>query len=337
MISPGLATILRSGRADFNARFLAARRLHPDLDPAAFAGFLESAVDELAQAVEQVRPDRLGEVVQVAYDAGLELVGQKLAGAGARLDDIEQAWREILPAAAGVVAGSPGRLIPAVCNAAHQLASTPGASCGKWIERMTALIGQCADADGFARLGQVLAWRAGLPHLRAGALEVAGSLPESLALAAVEAGPGAIWNDVRAKLLAQPWFDPSRGSAGASASMRVVAQAGTFKGFGGLFIEPPSVVSAGDHFLVRSDRECWLLTADLYGATFHRASIEEFAEAERGRRGPPRWRFHGSRVECDGVRFESPILGEIAGVAANATTLAITTRLTHSVVLVALG
>ena len=185
--------LLRSGRAEFNARFVAARRIHPELEPGAFTEFLATAVDALAQAVEKVRADQLGEVTMAAYDAGLELVGQKLAGPGARLACIEEAWRRILPNAALLVASAPGRLIPATCNAVHQLASTPCARAAQWIETMEKLAPECADADAFLKLGQVAAWRAGLPHLRSGAIAAADTLPESLALSALGATSGCSW------------------------------------------------------------------------------------------------------------------------------------------------
>ena len=82
MVSAALASILRSGRSDFNARFIAARRIYPNLQADAFTEFLRTAVDEVVRAVEVVRADRLGEVTMAAYDAGLELVGQQLAGPG---------------------------------------------------------------------------------------------------------------------------------------------------------------------------------------------------------------------------------------------------------------
>src|SRR5262249_19892009 len=109
-ISAGLASVLRSGRAEFNARFAAARHVHPNLDAAAFAEFLGTAVDELAQAVERVRPDHLGAVTMAAYDAALELVGQNLAGPGARQPAIEEGWRRVLPNAAPLVGIAPDRV-----------------------------------------------------------------------------------------------------------------------------------------------------------------------------------------------------------------------------------
>jgi hypothetical protein len=56
MLGSALASILRSGRADFNTRFAAARHVHPDLDAGAFSEFLETAVDALVRSVD--RSDR---------------------------------------------------------------------------------------------------------------------------------------------------------------------------------------------------------------------------------------------------------------------------------------
>jgi hypothetical protein len=335
MVGSALASILRSGRADFNARFAAARRLHPELEPVAFAEFLRTTVNDLAQAVEPVRADRLGEVTMAAYDAALELVGQRLSGPGGRLPLIEEGWRRILPNAAALVASAPGRVIPAVCNAVHQLASTLGARPAEWIAMMEKLGPQCPDVEVFLRLGQVAAWRAGLAHLRAGAITAARELPEALALSVLGARPGASWTWTQEQLLASPWFDPSN-EPGNSSIFRVAAHVGAFKGFGGLFNEPPLIVSAAEHFLVESDGDCWLLTADAWGATFHRASIQDFERAKANCRLPSNVQVKGSRVQVDGNRFELPELGEFTSAAANPTTLALTSPLTHSITLAAL-
>jgi hypothetical protein len=336
MVSAGFASILRSRRTDFNARFIAARRIYPDLQAEAFTEFLRTAVDEFVSAVEAVRADRLDDVTMAAYDAALELVGQNLAGTGARLTVIEEGWRRILPKITSLVATAPDRLIPAVCNAIHQLASTPGARPTRWIEIMEKLGPQCADTDTFLKLGQVSAWRAGLAHFRQGAIAAADILPEALALAALGAKADSTWTEVRAQLLVNPWFDPAT-DAKEPPVIRVVAQVGSFRGFGGLFVEPPLVVSMGEHFLVRSDGECWLLTADVFGATFHRGSIDEFETAARECLLPSELKIKGSRVALNGARVELPELGDITSAAVNAPTLALTSSFTHSIMLVALN
>jgi hypothetical protein len=335
MVSTALASALRSGRTEFNARFAAARRLHPDLQPDAFAVFLETAVNHLICEVEKVRADRLAEVVMTAYDAGLELVSQKLAGPGAKTLTVEEAWRRILPKIASLVAISPGRLIPAVCNAAHQLAAAPGAHAGQWIDSMENLGPQCSDPDTFLKLGQLCAWRAGLAHFRQNAIALADALPETLVLAAMRAPANSKWGDILPKLVANPWFDPANVTKN-SRTIRVVAQVGAFRGFGGLFTQPPLVTSTGEHFLVQSNEDCWLLIADAFGATFHRASQQEFDAATRANRLPGNLKITESRVEFNGGRFEFPGLGEFTSGAANETTLALSSWLTHSITLVAL-
>lgn len=339
MVSAALASILRSGRSDFNARFIAARRIYPELQVEVFTEFLATAVDDLVSAVAAVGADRLGEVTMTAYDAALELVGQKLAGSGSRLAEVEEGWRRVLPKIAPLIATGSVCLIPAVCNAVHQLAATPGARPAQWIEITEQLGSQCADADSFLKLGQVAAWRAGLAHFRPGAIAGADALPETLALAALGATSDSRWTDVRAQLLANPWFDPAT-TRKESPVPRVIAQVGSFRGFGGMFVEPPLVVGMGENFLARSNSECWLLTADLFGATFHRASIEEFEASARKSQLPAGLQSNGSVITFNGSgngqSLDLPVLGDLASAAANETTLALTARLTHSIVLVAL-
>ena len=119
-------------------------------------------------------------------------------------------------------------------------------------------------------------------------------------------------------------------------ALHVVAQSGSFRGYGGLFVEPPQVALGGEHFLARSDNGCWLLTADLFGSTFHRASIDEFEVASRERFLPPGLEVKGNRVVLNGERIESAGMGDFTSAAANSTTLALTSQLTHSIILVAL-
>ena len=181
----------------------------------------------------------------------------------------------MLPAVAPLVAGAPDRILGAVSNALHNLATTPGARPEDWLTALERLGPECKDPDTLLRLGQVAGWKAGLAHFRASALAAADALPNSLALAAVGAPASGEWSEVRKRLLADPWFDPATPAVATAQTkrLRVMTQAGAFRGFGGLFPEPPRVAGTGDHFLVRSGEECWLLTADLFGATFHRSSI----------------------------------------------------------------
>lgn len=333
-LSPALTSVLRSARSELNARFAAARLRHPDLDGDAFVEFIRSAVDPLVLAAEAARPDRATDVAYAAYDMGLELVGQKLVGRSARAPFVGDAWRRVLPQAASLVAAEPERLIAAVCNASHHIAATGGTRPSFWIDTMSAVAGKCADSETFLNLGHVVAWRAGMAHLRESALAAADKLPESLVPLAIDA-PAARWLGVRDRLLADPWFDPANPRL--SDKPRVAARAGAFRGFGGLFIEPPIVAIAGEQLLARGGDECWLVKADAFGATFHRATADEFENAKRQPALPPDISLRDSVLTVRGERIElRDLAGEVTSICSGRTTLALTSPFTHGIVLVAL-
>jgi hypothetical protein len=333
-ISPALASVLRSGREEFNARFAAARRTYPELDAASFTEFLRGPVDKLVQAVERVRSDRVAEVVMAAYDAALQIAGQRFGGGTARQDFILQGWDRVLPGTAALVAEAPSQMCAAVSNALVNLAATPGARPEAWLNVMQQLAPRCDRVETFLKLGQVAAWRAGLAHFRSGALAQADTLPEELALTALGVTGAARWPETRRRLGESPWCDPD--APAGKPGLRVVARSGAFRGFGGLFAEPPLVAPAGEHFLVRSGDGCWLLTADAFGATFHRAPMQEFDAARKRPPLPPDVRLKGAQVSAHGARLNLEELGTITSAAANQTTFAATSAFTHAVVLIAL-
>ncbi|RYD50083.1 MAG: hypothetical protein EOP83_24430, partial [Verrucomicrobiaceae bacterium] len=269
MLSEAFTSVLRSGRAEFNALFVQARRHYPELDGNEFGEFLRQAVEPLVCAVETCAPERIEEVVSAAYEVGLELVGQRIAGPGARRREFEEGWRVLMPGCAFPIAAAPRRLLGALSNGLHTLASTPGARITDWTAEMVRLAPRVEQPEILLGLGKVLAWKAGLAHFREGSLAAADLLPEELALEALGASSGSAWTEVRARLAADPWYVPGLEEGGMP-----MPRVGAFSGFGGLFPEPPRVAAAGEDLLVLSGDTCWLLTADAFGATFHRTTLD---------------------------------------------------------------
>lgn len=332
MIGEAFSTVLRNGRDEFNGRFAQARRLQPTLDGDAFGQFLETGVDPLINLVAAEKPEAVVDVVTAAYSVALELVGQRLAGPSARHAVINEGWALLLPAAAVLVAEDPARILSAVSNALHQLATTPGARPEQWRDELEKLLPKVTNVEQFLQLGQVLAWRAGLAHFRSGALAVLDGMPEALALAAL-GKPDGLWPELRARLAADPWSEPGAGLQG----FRFVTRVGGFRGFGGLFTEPPVVACAGGDFLVRSGDNYWVLTADPFGATFHRATAEEFTAATQRLTPPPMVRVDGNRVTWNGCSVEVPLTGPVTSSASDERTLVLTAGLSHRLYLLALG
>lgn len=337
MISETLATVLRSGRADFNARYEVARQRYPGLEGAAFSRFLEESVDPLAQGTARFARDRVPDVVTAAYDVGLDLVGQRLLGHEERERRIEATWREMALPLLPVIALAPARVLPAFANALFNLTITPGARPEQWAGDMRRLGIQCSDSGQLLQLGQVLAWRAGLAHFRQGALAALRSLPKPLLTAAMGAAPESDGPTLVQQLETDPWFNPAGPPPlkGARRSLAVVGRLGAFRGYGGLFVEPPVVASTSEHLYVRSGDDCWLLFADAFGSTLHRATTEEFAAARQHPFTPDDLHLTGSKLIWRGRDFDLPAKAEVASFAATATTAAITSPVSFAITLIA--
>lgn len=323
MISPAFASILASGRAQFNARALEARRRFPALDMAAFGAFLRDGVDPLVAAVAAAAPERVGSATLAAYDMALELVGHGLAGPAAKNPFLNTVWRELAPQFSPLLAMAPVEVLGMLSNAAIHIASVAGARPAQWQRELAALAPQIATLAQLRAVGQVLAWRAGVAHFRQGALAAADTLPPALALAAF-GEPGAQWPQVHAQLMANPW----RGNADGR-------EFGSFTGLGGDFGTPPQVRATDDGFVVRSAERHYLLVADAYGAVLHGATAQEFDQAQTG--VPASVRVDGASVHIGARRIALDVpAGDIA-LAANAHTLAVTSPWTHAIRLLPLA
>lgn len=310
MISSSFAAILASGRAQFNARALEARRSFPALDMQAFGAFLQDGVDPVVQAVAAAAPDRAGSFTLAAYDMALELVGHGLAGPAAKSPFLSTVWRELAPRFAPLLAVMPVDALGMLSNAAIHLGGVPGARTRQWQEEMAAIAPQVATLAQLRAVGQLLAWRAGVAHFRLGAIAAADTLPPALALAAC--GESQLdWPALRAQLLHQPWRGNPDG-----------IEFGAFSGLGGQFDTPPVARAGADGFIVSAGERFYLLVADAHGAVLHGATAEEFAQASGD----------VSAAVQAGARQLAPDLpaGEIA-LAANAQTLAITSPYTHAI------
>jgi hypothetical protein len=108
---------------------------------------------------------------------------------------------------------------------------------------------------------------------------------------------------------------------------------GAFRGFGGLFLAPPSVACPGGQFVVSDGDDHWLLFADRFGASFQRAASPPS--------GKPKMSQPYFQLSLEGqlskgkLHATFPELERSQSSAANETTLAVTTPLSHAVYLLA--
>jgi hypothetical protein len=94
---------------------------------------------------------------------------------------------------------------------------------------------------------------------------------------------------------------------------------------------------ADERLFVRGGSECWLLEADAFGATFHRATTEEFDRARSRPAFVDGVSLRGTTLAVRGKSVSlSSVVDEVSSACASRTTLALTSPFTHAVVLVAL-
>jgi len=325
--------LLLSNRARFNAKFAEARHYKPTLEGEVFAELLRTLVAPIVEAVDQTQPEATEATAETLYDTALDLLAQDFLGPTSRYPAITSGWTHVLPKLGRFLAADPRGVVGAVTNALHNIAVTPGARPGEWMRDLIALAEACADVDTLLKAGQVCAWRAGLAHYRADALILAAELPvpvARLALGLPVDYPQPL-EEVISRLRSSPWQLPV--GPAQEPQLKLVKRVGAFRGFGGLFIVPPIAEPAGEHFLVTDGEGTWLLTADAFGATFHRitkpvASTKVESPFKLNRNG---------EVSAQRLKQTFPELGQATSSAGNANTLAVTVPYSHAVYLVAIA
>jgi hypothetical protein len=332
-----LADALARQRELLNARFSDARRACSTLDATAFFEHLTGALDPIVCRVADILPEKAEAVTLALYDLSLELFVGRLLGPEAKSPWIASVWKELLPVAAPLVAREPARLAASASNAIFNLSAMPGTRPRQWLERMNAIAGECPDVNAFLECGKIIAWLAGMAQFRDGALAAAASLAPRLAAGALNLPPETTEDDVTraiGRLKADPWLTTlaALGKADATPPLRIVAQVGAFRGFGGPFIRPPTVSAAAGVIYVADGEGAWQMTADRYGTAFIRSDSPLIRSASTeltqtvSRRGDVRW---------GNDQIQLPQLAHASSVAANEHTLTVTLPTSHHVFLLA--
>jgi len=321
MISPVLADALARHRERYNARFAFARRLNRRLDPEVFSRILRERVDPVIRAIHETEPAAVEPATAALYDLSLELLSADCLGPSSRYPLVDEVWRRALPALADRLAVAPRRLAAALSNAAYHLSLEPRVRGTLWLDSLLALAAQCPGVDSLLELGQVLAWRCGLAHLRTSALGVWQSLPAELQFAAVGVPrwQGRMTPEELADRLRYPW--PNLENPAAEPHLAIMARVGGFRGFGGKFVTRPAVRTADGCLYAHDGECCWTIHADCFGATLQRFGPDPPPErsaptdaATLSRRGEMVW---------NGRRGNFPLLREWTSRAVAGPTLAV--------------
>jgi hypothetical protein len=303
----------------------------PQLDAEEFAAFLREALQPIAEALDGYAPDRTGPAVDLLFDAALGLAGK---GFTRRYPRLVQGWKILLSTFPALLAEDPRRFSSAVGNALYNLGAEEAARPAEWVETMFFAGGECAGLDEFLEAGKAAAWLCGLAHYRKSALQACSRLPSKTAAAVLglprTTGGPSIEATVR-NLQADPWHPIAPAAPENEKTLKIVARAGSFRGFGGVIAWPPLVAPDGEDFLVFDGTDCWTLCADRFGATFQRTAPPGQAAAG----GSSEAIDEEGWVTFKGLRRQFPELAKSTSSAMSGPTLAVTVPYSHAVYLVA--
>jgi hypothetical protein len=120
--------------------------------------------------------------------------------------------------------------------------------------------------DDLLAAGQVAGWRSGMAAYRTDALAVAGRLDPALAAAALGM-PTDGWEPAAflARLRDDPWFDPAAPAPVEGGGPRPPAAVGSFRGFGGPFVRPPTLAVVAGRVLATDGDDWFAVFADAFG------------------------------------------------------------------------
>jgi hypothetical protein len=327
-LTPALAEVLRGGRAEFNRRFGVAQQRYPGVDAAAFSEFLSGPLDAIVGKVAGVDGASVPALVDVLYELGLALLGQRWIGPGARAPAIVGGWELLADSAPALFARQPAALAAAVANALVHWSAHGGG--GDWLATLGALASRARSADELLHAGQVAAWRHGLAHYRESALERARTLDRELLALALGVSLDDWQDRMLLSLTIDRWYRPDLPPAKAP---RVAAQVGAFVGFGGRFGEPPVVGTINGELLLHSGGQRYSVHADAYGANVQPHSDGKLAAT---RVLPEGWRIEVGVLISPRKRFEFTERGAIVSSACIDNLLVLTHAWSHSATVLAL-
>ncbi|MBP7632868.1 hypothetical protein KBA41_01765 [Candidatus Ozemobacteraceae bacterium] len=350
LISGPLAEALRRGRERFNTAFFVARQSSPGLDETAFARHLRTLAP-VADAVACHGPACLDVAIAALYDLLLDLFARGILSDAARSDLLGRVITELLPPLHAFLAESPHETAGKLVNAALQLGATPGARSAEWMNLLVRIVPKVSARGELFDAGRVLAWRCGMAHQRTAALRAAERLSEQVLFSALDVPPAVPGGSVSpAELLralaADPWLHPAHvadGTAGRSKELRLVADAGGFRGFGGPFLAPPRACVADGEIVLSDAGQDWQMHADVFGVVFSKiyfdicnggrrpgtakqAMRDEIHDVTVAADGTISW--NGLKTRCDRLAYPT-------GVVCDGTTVVVTLRYSHRVLLFA--
>ncbi len=326
-----LSHLFQQDRAFFNQLYADAQWRYPRLEGEQFSAFLLAAVDPLSAAIDSTGHTIDREWLSIVYTAALELVSHKLAGPAAVSPWHNQLWQQFAKLPALLLLAP--ELGAELSNCLHHVLHHPGGAPQHWLASIGRCAPYCQTPDQLRQVAQIAAWTAGLAHYRHSALSLLPCLGDHLCSPLFNLSEHSeTWPKLFQQLQENPWTQVRNKGLTAPAPL---LSCGAFSGFGGVFMQPPRVGCVDQQLFAISDQECWELYADAFGSSLQ--AVPRPAELNLATCYPDQVAFSDQQLRTPQGSFSLAGYGDITSACYCHQTLAVTTSLSHAILLVPLS
>ncbi len=337
-ISELCCRLLEQNREALNHRYLQRRAQGARLEDSNWLFHLRQRILPIVDAVAVILPEGCTRTLNDLYDVSLDLfaVGHFSESTGLLPRALSQLWELTLPRLAKQLARDPRRVSGSLSNAVLSIAQSHPESVDRWLNTLNRAGTLANTVDQLLQIGQVAAWTAGYPEYRTAAVKLAQSLPVEISRTLFQFPASLSDNDVSELLgrcLVDPWAYRLENSMSPPAIVRV-GSCGAFRGFGGVFLEPPRVFLSERQLMATDNHSVWQVVADCFGNSFHRVETTAEIAGRKPAKSVPQVDTYGT-VSWSKHSLSCPDLANSTSQAFDGQTLAVTLRNSFHLFLIA--
>jgi len=323
-LSANMIELLVAHRELLNQMFRRRKAFGTKIDSQAWSQHVGETVLPVVQAVQHIAEERARTTLIDLYEVSLDLFAAGHFSESGNSPTLMQLWKEVLPCLAKTLSRSPKRIAGSFSNAVVALTMESPEIAKRWLGSLQRICGACETPQQLLDVGKVLAWTSGMAIYRHPALVLTQDIHISLLRRLFEVSDTVSENHIRQWLTdldSNPWYRRPFDKKAGQAKVQQVSRCGAFRGFGGLFLEPPVLFLHDGQIFVSESRNVYQLVADSFGYAFQRmANFEpkkhsQSTTASINAQGLIRWQG------CD--NFQSDLV-DVSSQAYDGNTLAIT-------------
>lgn len=337
-ISEFCCRLVEQNREALNHRYLQRRAQGAKLEDSGWLFHLRKRILPIVDSVAAVLPEGCTRTLNDLYDVSLDLfaVGHFSESTGLLPQALSQLWELTLPRLAKQLARDPRRVSGSLSNAVLSIAQSHPESVDRWLKTLNRAGPLANTVDQLLQIGQVAAWSAGFPEYRTAAVRMAQTLPVEIVRSMFQL-PQSLNDsnitDLLARLQADPWAFRSETTVNSPEVVRV-GSCGAFRGFGGVFLEPPRVFLSDQQLMATDNHSIWQVIADSFGQSFHRVDTTADVSRRKPEKSVPQIDAYGL-VSWNRNSLSCPDLANSTSQAFDGKTLAITLRNSFQLFLIA--